>query len=66
MKLQYKMPDIDNVDLTITVTMTVDEWRKIMLSSYHSAQDDFKNLISCALGDVARLSTATYNQPIKE
>jgi hypothetical protein len=59
MKINYNMPDIAKQSLTISVTMTVNEWKEAMRVN----NGEFLNLIAQALGDVTRLAEQKYELP---
>jgi len=65
MKTQYRFDtkQIENFDLTISITMTVDQWRNVMrirAQNYHSAHEKLQIAISKALGDFTRATSQTY------
>ncbi len=62
MQFNYKMPDIDHQLFTISITMTVNEWRLLMRNDNKKVL----NMVSQALGDVARLSEQKYELPRDE
>ena len=66
MKINYKISDtqINDMDMTIEITMPVSQWRQIMRTKTEAAHyEPFGRLqtqISQALGDVARATEKSY------
>lgn len=66
MKANYKFNDADisRLDLTISITMTVDEWRHVMrirAENYHYSHERLQTLISGALGDLTIATDKHYS-----
>lgn len=65
MKAEYKFNDndISQLNLTISITMTVDQWRHVMrirAQNFHRDHEDLQNMISTALGDLTKATNKTY------
>lgn len=65
----YQIDDkqIDDMNLTITFTMTVNEWRNLM-SKMPTGYEPYhlRNTIATALGDITKATKQSYHYPNKE
>lgn len=61
-RMKFEDADLEKVNVSITLTMPLEEWRKLMRDLPNNWPSwKVANLISTAIGDVARATSVIYD-----